>query len=97
MRITGAGGCVGGLAVFLSAGGGGDDGEAEDAPEPTPVPEATPEPEPEPQTYTVQSGDTLTAIAQRLDTTVDAIVEANVLENPDLIQPGQELIIPPPG
>lgn len=48
------------------------------------------------QVYVVQEGDTLWDIADRFSTTVDAIVAANDLENPEDLQIGQELIIPPP-
>lgn len=70
----------------------------DDEPAPTPTPEVTPEPEPEPtpRTYTVEPGDNLTAIAEEFGTTVDALVEANGIENPNVIQPGRELRIPPP-
>jgi spore germination protein len=44
--------------------------------------------------YRVQPGDTLSEIAQRFGTTVDALVEANGIENPDLIFAGQRLRIP---
>jgi len=46
------------------------------------------------QTYVVESGDTLSAIAARFDTTVRAIVRANDLTDPDVIDVGQELTIP---
>ena len=46
--------------------------------------------------YTVQAGDTLGAIANQFGVTVEAIVEANGLANPDLIEVGQVLIIPAP-
>ncbi len=45
-------------------------------------------------THVVQSGDTLFVIAQRYGVTVDAIVQANNMANPDALQIGQELIIP---
>jgi murein DD-endopeptidase MepM/ murein hydrolase activator NlpD len=48
-----------------------------------------------PIVYTVQPGDTLVAIALRYGTTVEAIALANDLANPNLIIPGQRLIIPP--
>ncbi len=48
------------------------------------------------QTYQVQAGDTLWDIAQKFNTTVDAIVAANNLNNADDLQLGQTLIIPPP-
>jgi hypothetical protein len=47
-------------------------------------------------TYIVQAGDTLYDIALRYGVTVDEIVEANNLENPDVLKIGQELIIPLP-
>ena len=49
-------------------------------------------------TYTVQPGDTLTAIARRFNTTVPAIVAANPqITNPNLIYVGDVLIIPGEG
>lgn len=47
--------------------------------------------------YTVQPGDTLYAIAIRYRTTVNAILEANQLANPNSLSIGQELIIPGQG
>jgi LysM repeat protein len=44
--------------------------------------------------HTVQSGETLTSIAYRYATTVNAIAQANNLYNPSYIYAGQELIIP---
>ncbi len=44
--------------------------------------------------YVVQSGDILSEIARRFGTTVDALVEANGIEDPDRIFPGQRLRIP---
>lgn len=55
---------------------------------------AAQEPTPEPPVYVVQPGDTLYKIAQRFDTTVEAIVAANNIANPGLINIGQKLIIP---
>ena len=48
-------------------------------------------------TYTVQTGDTLFSIASRFGTTVEALVEANNITNPDLIRVGQVLTIPETG
>jgi LysM repeat protein len=45
-------------------------------------------------TYAVRAGDTLYAIALRFGITVQAIVAANNLLNPNLIHPGQLLTIP---
>jgi murein DD-endopeptidase MepM/ murein hydrolase activator NlpD len=54
------------------------------------------EPTPEPTVYVVQPGDTLSAIAQRFDTTAKAIAVANEIEDPSLIRTGQKLVIPEP-
>jgi nucleoid-associated protein YgaU len=61
--------------------------------------EATPEPPaPEPaRTYTVVSGDTLWAIAERFygdGNKYQVIADASGVSNPDLIYPGQQLTIP---
>jgi LysM repeat protein len=79
---------------------------------PTEAPTATPEPTAVPPTaippteapappagqrkYTVKPGDTLLTIAEKFDTTVTAIVQANKLtpEQADALRIGQELIIP---
>jgi murein DD-endopeptidase MepM/ murein hydrolase activator NlpD len=52
------------------------------------------DPTPEPEVYEVQPGDTLFSIAQRFGSSVEAIVAANDITNPSLINPGQKLIIP---
>ncbi len=46
------------------------------------------------ETYVVESGDTLWDIAQRFGTTVDALVEANGLEDAADLIVGQQLTIP---
>jgi len=46
--------------------------------------------------YTVRHGDTLSSIAARQHTTVDAIAQANGIANPDRIIEGQLLTIPDP-
>ncbi len=46
--------------------------------------------------YTVQTGDSLSSIAQQFDVDVDAIVEANDIQNPHLLRSGDQLIIPEP-
>lgn len=65
-------------------------------PAPTPVPEATPLPPPPPavRTYTVVAGDTLAEIANRFGTTVEALMAANGISDPDQIFEGQVLTIP---
>ncbi|MDH6194340.1 LysM repeat protein [Mycobacterium frederiksbergense] len=70
----------------------------EPAPEPAAEPAAPPPPPaPEPRTYTVVSGDTLWAIAERFygdGNKYQQIADASGIANPDLIQPGQVLTIP---
>jgi LysM repeat protein len=46
------------------------------------------------KTYVVQPGDTLYSIAVRHDTTVQALMVANNLSNPNLIYVGQTLKVP---
>ena len=43
--------------------------------------------------YIVQRGDTLYKIARRYNTTTEEIAELNQLSNPNLIYPGQKLLI----
>jgi LysM repeat protein len=45
-------------------------------------------------TYTVQLGDSLKSIAADNGVTVDALIQANHLSNPDMIWAGQQLVIP---
>jgi len=44
--------------------------------------------------YTVQAGDTLSGLAERFGTSVDELIAANGLTDPNELQPGQTLIIP---
>lgn len=44
--------------------------------------------------YTIQYGDTLSELALEHDTDVETLAELNGIENPDLIIPGDELLIP---
>lgn len=46
------------------------------------------------ETYTVRPGDTLFTISQRFGVSIQAIVDANNLANPDRLSIGQTLIIP---
>lgn len=62
----------------------------------TPTPNPLPADRPDPtasQFYTVQAGDTLSAIAYAFDCSVDELVVANGID-PDAIWPGQVLLIP---
>ena len=73
--------------------------------DPTPKPETEPTPEEteaaptgEEQTYIVKSGDSLAAIALRFygdSTLADVIADANDIQDPSEIRPGDELVIPP--
>lgn len=96
-------------AVALVLPGCGDDGPEEPV-EPTSPPtavvteaateveaEVTEAAEPAPQTYRVRSGDTLSSIAQRFDTTVRALVRLNDIKNPNKIRTGQRLKVPSGG
>ena len=58
------------------------------APTPTRTPDV-------PDEYAVKAGDTLRSIAQRFGTSVDALIEANDIEDPNLIRTGAILRIPP--
>jgi len=66
---------------------------AEAAPEAA-APEAAAEPTREPLTYTVEPGDSLGSIADQFGTTVDALLQANNLDDPDLLVVGQRLVVP---
>jgi LysM repeat protein len=59
----------------------------------TPEPSLTPTPE-GPLTYIVEEGDTLFSISQQFGVTMDVLITANNLANPDNIPVGTELIIP---
>jgi LysM repeat protein len=48
-------------------------------------------------TYVIQPGDTLGNIAYQFGTTVQAIMQANGIVNPDLIYVGQTIMIPVSG
>lgn len=50
----------------------------------------------EPSTHLVQRGDTLYAIALRHGVTLQALIQANGIRNPNLLFPGQRLVIPRP-
>lgn len=44
--------------------------------------------------YVIQQGDTLWKIAKYYHTTIDMLIDINKIENPDMIKPGDKLIIP---
>lgn len=60
----------------------------------TPTPSPTQPPTPTPQVYVVTSGDTLSEIAKRFGTTVEAILQASGLADATGIKAGTRLLIP---
>ncbi len=64
----------------------------------TATPAPTPVPAPTQQTYVVQSGDTMSRIANRFGVPLDELIAANeaTVPNPDQLQIGDVLIIPVP-
>ncbi|NLO82201.1 MAG: LysM peptidoglycan-binding domain-containing protein [Clostridiales bacterium] len=53
-----------------------------------------PKPPPGGQVYIVQPGDTLYSIAEKFNLPLDSIIRLNNIPRPDLIYPGQRLILP---
>ena len=49
-----------------------------------------------PRVHVVARGESLSLIAERYGVETEAIIELNELRNPNLIVPGQVLLIPPP-
>ena len=58
---------------------------------------SAPEPKLTPEVYTIQPGDTLTAISAETGVSVGQLVETNRIRNPNLIYAGSALLIPPVG
>ena len=63
----------------------------------TPAPTNTPAPTPTPAVHIVQPGDTLLGIALQYDVTLEELYQVNGVLKPELLQIGQEIIIPVPG
>ncbi len=63
-------------------------------PPPTAVPVVREEDQPKEEFYTIQAGDTLSAIAARYDVSMESIMSANDIADAALIQVRQELVIP---
>jgi hypothetical protein len=68
--------------------------EASPSEVPTAAPTAAPTPAPSHATYTVQSGDTLSGIAKKFSTTVQALMDLNGITDPGRLKIGQVLQIP---
>ncbi len=62
----------------------------------TPLPTPTATPPPTPIVHLVQEGETLLEIALLNDTTVEGITAVNPGMNPDFLQIGQAVVLPPP-
>ncbi len=62
----------------------------------TPTPTPTPTPSPTPFEYTVRTADTLSEIAKRFGTTVEALMEANGIETATGLRAGSRIIIVQP-
>lgn len=83
------------IVVITSLGGGGDSGNRRDASNQAPTANGdSPEQEQEgegPSTYEVESGDTLGAIAEDTDVSVEELIELNPDVDPEALSTGQEL------
>ena len=60
----------------------------------TPLPTATATPTATPIVHVVQEGDNLLALSYEYDVSLEALIEANGIENPRVLSIGQRLIIP---
>lgn len=77
--------------------GGADSSVVQPATTPTPnAPVTLPTLRSESVQYTVQAGDSLAKIAQRYQVTVDQILQYNEIANPNQIEVGRVLLVPPP-
>lgn len=96
-----------GLLLAACGGSGGEETGPPDlskiftATPPDPLPEAIIVGEapsgPQGNTYTIQPGDSLFAIAEQFSTTVEALMEANNIDDPTQLEVGQKLVIPGAG
>ena len=64
-------------------------------PEPTPAPTPIPAP-PQPSVHAVRAGENLSVIAELYSVSLGAVIQANQLENPNLIHPNEQIVIPAP-
>lgn len=93
---------VASVAAFVLVACGGDEGSIDTLPLMTAAPTLAPStamvtttvPAAE-EFYTIQQGDTLFGIAQSFGVSVDELISFNAIADPDAIQAGQRLRIPP--
>ncbi|MDX3020087.1 LysM peptidoglycan-binding domain-containing protein [Streptomyces acidiscabies] len=96
----------GGSSQQQSEGGTGKQDESRASPDPTPgrgdedKPNGSGAPAgtraaPKGKSYTIEPGDTLTAISGTTGVPIGILVETNKIQNPDLIYAGSSLLIPP--
>ena len=87
------------VLIFLAGAVGWRPAVAVAATPPEPRPEVTPHDSDSPpgqaDVYVVQPGDTLFAISRRFGITVDMLAAANHIDDPAVIEVGQQLLIPP--
>jgi LysM repeat protein len=79
--------------------GSGNESPAPSGPVESVVPSPTVPPVPTAQVYVVQSGDTMSKIADRFNVSIDELIAANedTIKDPDMISIGDQVIIPVPG
>lgn len=82
------------LSGLLTDGGSGDNNDT-DTPDVTSTLATTTTVAGEPRKYVVQSGESLFAIAQKFNLSAPALVELNKIKNPDRVEAGTELLLPP--
>ncbi|MFZ9383152.1 MAG: LysM peptidoglycan-binding domain-containing protein [Ilumatobacteraceae bacterium] len=93
---------VASVAAFVLVACGSDEGSIDTLPLMTAAPTLAPSTEMVTTTvpaaeefYTIQQGDTLFGIAQSFGVSVDELISFNAIADPDAIQAGQRLRIPP--
>jgi LysM repeat protein len=91
------------VVVATSACGGGGNGDYDTLPlittatQPAPIVESTTTLPEAAEYYTIQQGDTLFAIADSFGVTLEDLIAFNGITDPDAIEAGQRLKVPPVG
>ncbi|HSH21181.1 MAG TPA: LysM domain-containing protein [Candidatus Caenarcaniphilales bacterium] len=75
---------------------GADTPSSSSPPSPTDDASSSPVVESTPRVHVVAAGESVSRIALEYGVTVEEIIELNELRNPNVIVPGQQLLIPPP-